>query len=106
MTAPSLLNAARKSPDRFDRINRMAELMRYHKEGPEGACTAVHLYAAGFTEAEVVAYRDDARALLVRKPSGLRTTPAGRSKGVLLAKRARDLIEKKAGATAREVGHA
>ena len=89
MTSPSLIAAARSSADRHERIIRMAHLMRHHREGPEGACTALHLYQAGYTEAEVVAYRDDARACLLGKPSLLRNTPPYRLKGQLLAMEAR-----------------
>lgn len=91
MTSPSLLAAARLAPDRHERILKMAELMRHHREGPEGACTFVHLAVAGFTAAEIETYRDDARAVLERRPSALRSTPPYRLQGMLLARRARQI---------------
>lgn len=89
MTAPSLLLAARRAPDRRERILYMAETMRDLAHGPGGACTFPDLCAAGFTEAEIVAYRDDARAAIAGRPSPLRTTPIGRLKGLAMVKTAR-----------------
>jgi hypothetical protein len=89
MTAPSLLLAARHAPDRRERILYMAETMRDLAYGPGGACTFPDLCAAGFTEAEIVAYRDDARAAIAGRPSPLRTTPIGRLKGLAMVKTAR-----------------
>ncbi|WP_375408556.1 hypothetical protein [uncultured Methylobacterium sp.] len=94
MTAPSLIHAARRAPDRRERILLMAEAMRYHAHGPEGACTFGHLCAAGFTEAEIHTYRDDARAVLVGKPSPLRTTPPGRVMAQGMAKKARSIRQR------------
>ncbi|GJD92872.1 hypothetical protein [Methylobacterium iners] len=91
MTAPSLILAARHAPDRRQRILLMAETMRDHAWGPEGACTDAHLRAAGFTEGEIATYPDDARAVLVGKPSPLRTVPAGRLNALALAKKARSI---------------
>lgn len=68
MPAPSLVHAARKAPDARAHIFRMARIMSERKNGPEGACTAVHLFQAGYTEAQVHAYRDPARALLQGLP--------------------------------------
>ena len=73
MSAPFLVSAARRAPDRLERITLMANLMIEHRLGPEEACTYRHLYAGGLTEAEVEAYRDDARAMIEGKPSALRT---------------------------------
>ncbi|MCJ2143665.1 hypothetical protein [Methylobacterium sp. E-066] len=76
MPAPSLVHAARKAPDANRHIFRMARIMSERKNGPEGACTAVHLFQAGYTEAQVHAYRDPARALLQGLP--LTGDPPGR----------------------------
>jgi len=76
MPAPSLVHAARKAPDARHQVFRMAKVMSERKNGPEGACTAVHLFQAGYTEAQVHAYRDMARALLQGLP--LEGDPPGR----------------------------
>ena len=94
MPSPSLITAAKRAPDARVQILRMAELMRHHKEGIGESCTALHLYQAGFTEAEVIAYRDDARAALRGKPSANRWTPPDRLKGMLLVKKAREIQER------------
>lgn len=78
MPSPSLVHAARSAPDAGRHVYRMARVMADRKSGPEGACTIVHLFQAGFTEAQVVAYRDPARALLQGLPLGLKTDPPGR----------------------------
>lgn len=68
MPSPSLIHAARRAPDARAQIFRMARIMSERKNGPEGACTVVHLFQAGYTEAQVHAYRDPARALLQGLP--------------------------------------
>ena len=73
VSAPYLVAAARRAPDRLERIALMAEIMVEQSQGPEEACTYRHLYARGLTEAEVEAYRDDARAMIEDRPSALRT---------------------------------
>ena len=78
MIASSLIHAARKAPDARRHVFRMARVMAERKNGPEGACTVVHLFQEGFTEAQVVAYRDPARALLQGLDLGLTTSPPGR----------------------------
>lgn len=70
MTRPSQIAAAKAAPDRDHRIRRMATVMR-ESAAAHDACTTTHLRAAGFTEGEIYAYADDARALL----SGRRTAP-------------------------------
>lgn len=97
MTAPSLIRAAKLAPDRKARITLMAETMRTREAGPEGACTFVHLMAAGFTPAEVEAYRDDARAILSgRRIVKLAPSPA-RVEGRALVRQAKEM-RRKAGA--------
>lgn len=76
MPSPSLVHAARRAPDARAQIFRMARIMSERKNGPEGACTVVHLFQAGYTEAQVHAYRDSARALLQGLP--LKGDPPGR----------------------------
>lgn len=78
MPSPSLVHAARHAHDAGRHVFRMARVMADRKNGPEGACTVVHLFQAGFTEAQVTAYRDPARALLQGLPLGLTTEPPGR----------------------------
>jgi hypothetical protein len=41
----------------------MAQVMR-EREAADGACQSHHLRAAGFTDAEIWTYADDARAIL------------------------------------------
>ena len=78
MPSPSLVHAARKAPDALDHVIRMVRVMEERRTGPEEACTNVHLFQAGFTEAQVAAYRDPARALMQGLPTGLRYNPPGR----------------------------
>src|ERR1700712_4615346 len=78
MPSPSLVHAARSAPDALHHVIRMAEVMRDRKNGPEEACTVVHLFQAGFTEVQVHAFRDPARALMQGQPTGLRHNPPGR----------------------------
>ncbi|TXM65851.1 hypothetical protein [Methylobacterium sp. WL120] len=91
MPSPSLIAAARHAPDARAQIARMAQVMRYQMEGVEECCTFVHLVQAGFTEAEIHAYRDDARAYIRGKPSANRWTAPDRVKGSLLAIKAREI---------------
>lgn len=76
MPSPSLVHAARRAPDARARIFRLARLMVERKNGPEGACTILHMFQDGYTEAEVYAYRDPARALIRGLP--LTGDPPGR----------------------------
>lgn len=78
MSVPSLVRAARHAPDARRHVFRMARIMAERRNGPEGACTILHLFQEGFTEAQVQAYRDPARALLQGLPLGLITEPPGR----------------------------
>jgi hypothetical protein len=94
MTAPSLLLAARRAPDARERILRMAETMRERITGLSDGCTVEDLQAAGFTEAEAYAYRDDAIGVLAGRPSPLRTVPIGRIKANAMVRRARAIRER------------
>ena len=78
MPSPSLVHAARRAPDALDHVIRMVRVIEERTSGPEEACTVVHLFQAGFTEAQVAAYRDPARALMQGLPTGLRPNPPGR----------------------------
>jgi hypothetical protein len=78
MPSPSLVHAARRAPDALEHVIRMVRVMQERTTGPEEACTIVHLFQAGFTEAQVHAYRDPARALMQGLPTGLRHNPPGR----------------------------
>lgn len=89
MAAPSLIAAARRAPDRLDRIHLLADVMVRHREGPEGACMYRHLYAEGFTEAEIEAYRDDARGVIENRPTALRFTAPHVKQCAALAQAAR-----------------
>lgn len=96
MTAPSQLHAARIAPDRATRTRLMAETMRHHEAGPEGACTFAHLMAAGFTPAEVETYRDDARALLSGRRPIVLAKPPGRAEGRALVRQAQAIRQRAA----------
>ncbi|MGX9980335.1 hypothetical protein [Methylobacterium fujisawaense] len=78
MTSPSMIHAARRAPDALEHVIRMVRVIQERMSGPEEACTIVHLFQAGFTEAQVQAYRDPARALMQGLPTGLRHNPPGR----------------------------
>ena len=91
MPSPSLVHAARRAPDARHQVFRMARVMAERRNGPEGACTVVHLFQAGFTEAQVHAYRDPARALLQGLPLGLTTEPPGRREGEAAVEAAREI---------------
>lgn len=91
MVAPSKLHAARTARDRKTRIRLMAETMRHHASGPEDACTLRHLFAAGFTEAEIETYRDDARAMMRATPPVVVAASAARMEGQRLVQLARKI---------------
>ncbi|KQP36671.1 hypothetical protein [Methylobacterium sp. Leaf100] len=105
MTAPSLIRAALAAPDRAERTRLMADTMRHHEAGPEGACTFHHLMARGFSPAEVEAYRDDARALCTGRPAIVLAAPPGRREGQALVRVARALRKRQA-ATQQQAGGA
>ena len=94
MTAPSLIHAARRAPDHRERILQLAEVLRYHECGPEGACTVAHA-RVGFTNAEIETYWDPAIGVLSGKPTPLRTTPPGRITALGMAARARSIRQRR-----------
>lgn len=89
MVSPSKLSEARTAPDRRQRTQRMAETMREFA-AIDGSCDRHHLRAEGFTEAEIVIYADDARAILSDRPNaGRLTLSKGRREGEALVRVAR-----------------
>jgi len=80
----------------------MARTMR-RREADFGACTREHLFADGFTMAEIIAYADDARAIL----SGRRPAPVSpvarkaRREGKRLVAKAKAVRARQTGAEAR-----
>lgn len=89
MPSPSLVHAARHAPHARAEIFRMARFMVEQKNGPEGACTIAHLFQKGWTEAEVHAYRDPARALIRGLP--LTGDPPGRREAEAAVEAVREL---------------
>lgn len=91
MPKPSHVEAARTVSDRIARVRAMADTM-HDSAAAHGACERQHLRAAGFTEAEITAYADDARAILSGRPhAGRAVVPAGRREGLALVKLARHI---------------
>jgi len=88
--SPSKLEAARSASDRAARTKLMADVMR-EREAADGACQSNHLRAAGFTEAEIWAYADDARALLSGRKPLRRAVPPAQSVGNALVAQARKI---------------
>ena len=60
--------------------------MRRHQSGPEEACTFHHLAAAGFTAAEIEAYRDEPAPSCRVAPAVVLAAPPGRMEGEQLVK--------------------
>lgn len=87
MAKPSQLALARAANDRRERTHTMASIM-HDRHVADGACKTEHLRAAGFTEAEIRAYSDDARAILSGR-AGQNAPPAGRVEGKALVRAAR-----------------
>lgn len=85
------VNDAHQAPDRWERVQDMADVMR-DMEAADGACRTEHLRARGFTIHEIFAYSDDARAILSgRLDAGARAAAPGRAEGERLVKRARQV---------------
>lgn len=76
MIATAKLHCARRASDRWARIRLMAEVMRDNADGPDGSCRFGHLCAAGFTEAEIRVYADEARAILSGRPGAGMSVPS------------------------------
>lgn len=103
MAAPSKIRLALAAPDASIRIELMAETMLRH-EAADGACTFGQLCAAGFSEAEIEAYRDPAREFISGRARVTRTAIPGRQEGAALVKAARAVRRRRAmaGAVAAE----
>lgn len=99
MAAPSKIDAARTAPDRRARIATMASIMRDTAD-THGSCDRPHLRAAGFTEAEIEAYADDAREILSDRKGTKVLTPT-RAEGRRLVARARAIRARAAGTEVR-----
>ena len=80
MRSPSQVRAAQSADNRIARVLLMAETMQRHAAA-DGARTYAHLTAAGFAEAEIEAYRDDARRLIAGLDHVPEILPPGRVEG-------------------------
>lgn len=89
MVAPSKLAAAKSAQQAKHRTRLMAQTMRHHASGPEEGCTRAHLQAAGFTEAEIEAYRDDACHLMRGTPPVVLASSLARQEGARLVEQAK-----------------
>ncbi|APT31899.1 hypothetical protein MCBMB27_02608 [Methylobacterium phyllosphaerae] len=87
MPSPSQVRAARAAENRITRVLLMAEVMQ-RQEASSGACTYADLCAAGFAEAEIEAYRDDARRLIGGLDHVPEILPPGRVEGRMLVAQA------------------
>ncbi|GEP12285.1 hypothetical protein [Methylobacterium gnaphalii] len=92
MAAPSKIRAAQSAPDRPRRIALMVRTM-IDREAANGACTFGDLSAAGFSEAEIIAYRDPAREQISNR-GAIDLCPPGRREGHKLVKAAK-LVRKR-----------
>lgn len=89
--SPSQLEAARKAADRTTRTKLMADVMR-EREASDGACQSNYLRAAGFTDAEIWSYADDARAILSGRKISVRIpSMAAHKQGRALVAQARKI---------------
>jgi len=100
--SPSQLEAARKAADRSARTKLMAEIMR-EREASDGACQSNHLRAAGFTDAEIWVYADDARAILSGRKPAIKLLSSARRQGKTLVAQARKIRTRIHGAQAAHV---
>lgn len=87
MPSPSQVRAAKTAENRIARVLKMAEVMQ-RQEASHGACTYADLCAAGFAEAEIEAYRDDARRLIGGLDHVPEILPPGRVEGKILVAQA------------------
>lgn len=95
MPSPSQVRAAQAATNRADRIRLMADIMR-HQESAHGACTYGDLCAVGFSEAEIEAYRDDARREIAGLAPSAATMPTGCIEGHQLVAEARAIRARRA----------
>lgn len=95
MPTPSQIRAARAAENRAARVRLMAEVMQ-RQEASHGACTYADLCAAGFAEAEIEAYRDDARRLIGGLDHVPELLPPGRVEGRILVVQAQAIRARRA----------
>lgn len=95
MSSPSQIRAAHAAENRAVRVQLMAEVMR-QQETSHGACTYGDLCAAGFAEAEIEAYRDDARRLISALDHVPMILPPGRVEGRILVAQAQAIRARRA----------
>lgn len=95
MPSPSQVRAAQAAENRITRVLLMAEVMQRHAAS-DGACTYAHLTAAGFAEAEIEAYRDDARRLIAGLDHVPEILPPGRVEGRMLVAQAQAIRTRRA----------
>lgn len=94
MTSPSLIARSRSAENAQDLARRMARIMVERRSGPEEACTREHLRQEGFTDAQITALYDTARAEIAGEPSPIRWKPPGRLRGMLLVRDAQKIRER------------
>ena len=97
MIPRSELRAARAAPDRAARIRDLAALMREHRHGAEGGLSLATARAAGFTLAEIEAYRDAATALARSGAPVVLAPPRKRALGLDLVRKAQAIRRRLAG---------
>jgi hypothetical protein len=95
MPPQSQIRAAQVATNRHTRVRLMAEVMEA-RESAHGACTYADLCAAGFSEAEIEAYRDDARREIAGLAPVAATLPDGRIEGLHLVAEAQAIRAKRA----------
>lgn len=95
MPTQSQIRAAQVATNRHARVRLMAEVME-GRESAHGACTYADLCAAGFSEAEIEAYRDDARREIAGLAPAAATLPEGRLQGLHLVAEAQAIRAKRA----------
>ena len=76
-STPEQIRAARVAPDRAERIRELADLMREQQFGTNEGLSIAAARAAGFSSAEIEAYRDEAMAL-ARSGKPFVLTPPGK----------------------------
>lgn len=95
MPTPSQVRVAKAAENRIARVLLMAEVMQ-RQEASNGACTYADLCAAGFAEAEIEAYRDDARRLIGGLDHVPEILPPGRVEGRILVAQAQAIRSRQA----------
>ncbi len=91
MPTQSQIRAAQVATNRHARVRLMAEVMEA-RESAHGACTYADLCAAGFSEAEIEAYRDDARGRSLGSPRRPRRCRTGASRACTSSRRLKPYV--------------